>query len=74
MYRTVSPAAAGAFEAGAGAVDAGVFGAAAVRCVVRTMPGWSMLDALMPLRRCSCAAETPVRRAMTHHPSFGCTV
>ena len=49
-------------------------GAAAVRCVVRTMPGWSMLDALMPLSRCSCAAETPVRRAMIHHPSFGCTV
>ena len=80
VYRTVPPAAAGAVDAGAeagvvaGAVDAGVFGAAAVRCVVRTMPGWSMLDALMPLSRCSCAAETPVRRAMIHHPSFGCTV
>ncbi|CVN08038.1 Uncharacterised protein [Streptococcus pneumoniae] len=57
---------------GAGA-GAGV-GAGAVAAVMSTMPGCRTVDAVMPLSRWSSAALTPVRRAMTHQPSFGCTV
>ncbi len=46
-------------------------GAQAMR---RTIPGCSRVEAVMRLRRCSSAIETPVRSAMIHQPSFGRTV
>ena len=42
--------------------------------VLSTMPGCSSVSAVMPLRRCSSAMDTPVRWAMIHQPSPGCTV
>ena len=52
-------------------VGSGAVGSATVRS---TMPGWSTVDSVMPLSSWRVAAGTPVRRAMVHQPSFGCTV